>query len=160
MSGASIDALSSILGDSDSNQLGTTEERNAEMYELQVMGLRYLNFVVLINLPFYAFITFIVYGKPHNYSEHLVINFYLQGLGLLMTSVFFLISLVSTPVVYTSSILVLVLYYIYAFKRLNEYNWSKTIIKFFKFLLVMLLSIVLLFVVTIGLGIVVGYFLG
>jgi len=96
--------------------------------------LKYFNFYSFLLLPFYALISFIVFRKPHNYGEHLVMNSYAQGLLFHFTVVLFLMSLLLSPIWYQLAIVVAAVYYMYAFTRLYQLNFKTGLLKFLRFL--------------------------
>lgn len=114
--------------------LALKKEQQELNTQIQKKILKYFNFYSFILLPFYTFIGFLVYRKPHNYGEHLVINAYLQGVTLLFSVVFFILSLIINPYLYFVSMIFMVFYYSYAYSKLYEHTFKKTTIKFLKFI--------------------------
>lgn len=143
-------------------QLGTKEsfESYEEDKKEQIEGsarvqksiLRYFNIFTFLLLPIYALIAYWVFGKPHNYGEHLVINCYIQGVTFLIGVIFFLVSIFTSPVVYMLSFISFMVYYLYVYKRLNGYSFGTVILKLFKFLGIILIFSVLPF----AMGLLVG----
>ncbi len=121
--------------------------------DMQKDVLKNYNFWAFLLLPIYAFIAFIVYRKPYSYGEHLVINAYIQGLLLLVAVVFFLISLVVSPMVYFALLPMSILYYLYAYAKLYKLSFGASIPKLFKFFMVLLGVSVVMFL----LGVFVGF---
>lgn len=114
----------------------------------------YLSFLFL---PFYAFISLLVFGKPNNYGEQLIINTYLQGVLLFIGVFLYIITIfIGYDVFNIGSILLSAIYYCYAFKKYRNYTFGKTIIKLLKFFVVML-GILVTFIL---LGGIVGFILG
>lgn len=120
--------------------------------EAQKTILKYFNLFTLLILPFYALIAFFVFGKPYNYAEHLVITCYAQGTLSLVSTVFFILSLIVNPSIYFMTLLVSIAYYLYAYGRLYELSAGKIALKLLKFFGVLLGFLVSMFV----LGVIVG----
>lgn len=114
--------------------------------------LNYFNIYTFLMLPLYALVSFLVFGKPHNYGEHLVINCYLQGVAFILGVVFFLLSLVINPIVYSISILFSIVYYQYSYTKLNDYSAKQSILKLLKFFALLFAIPILIF----GLGVLYG----
>jgi hypothetical protein len=110
------------------------------------------NLFAFLLLPVYALIAFLVFGKPYNYGEHLVINAYIQGTTFLVATVMFLVSLATHPAVHGSSILIVILYYCYTYGKLYQLTTGKLILKFLKFIGVLLFIPLVLILI----GLVVG----
>lgn len=107
--------------------------------------IQYFNLFAFLILPIYAFIAFIVFGKPHNYAEHLVINCYIQGFMFLVNIIVFFLSILFTPTLFFLSFPISILYYLYVYVLLNNYD-SKTIaIKVLKFVGLLLIIPVIIF---------------
>ncbi len=122
------------------------EAINKKLYGFMFKHYYYLSFLLL---PLYAFIAFLIYGKPNNYGEHLVINAYIHGLlfflGLLLI---FLTLLIHQEIYSSGSILLTVIYYLYVYKKYRKHTIGKTIKVLLKFLLISL--VILLIIVAIG----------
>jgi len=109
--------------------------------------LKYFNLISFLLLPFYAFIAFLVFRKPYNYGEHLVINTYIQGILLFLSIVLFIFSLLTKINVFSSGIYILpFLYYPYVYKRLNKYTIGQTLLKILKFLGILLTLALIFFI--------------
>lgn len=114
---------------------------------------KYYYYLSFLLLPFYAFISFLVFGKPENFGEHLVINAYIQGLSLLIILPLFFITLFLDYDIHTAAaILLTIIYYSYAYKKYRKYTFGQSLKKLLKFFAIIL--VVLLFFV--GIGILVG----
>lgn len=133
-------------------------EYKQEQYEInkatQNFMLKYFNFIAFLLIPFYALLSFLVFGKKkYNYGEHLVINSYLLGLALFSGTLFFLLGLVTSPYIYMLSSLIIVFYYSYTYKKLSDYSVGQIFLKFLKFIAVLILLsiifVVLVIVITI-----------
>ena len=109
--------------------------------------LKYFNLLVLLLMPFYAFMAKLIYGKPYNYAEHLVINSYIQGITFWVTTLIFVFSVFTNPSIYFISILFTVIYYMYVYGKLCNLTFAESILKFLIFLGLTFISFVLLVVI-------------
>ncbi len=116
-------------------------ENSGKMVKLQ---LKYLNFLVVLLLPIYSFIAFLVYGKPYNYGEHIIVNSYVQGLSFLSISIFFVFSLVTHPLFYASNSILLIVFYTYAYGRLYKLSIGQSLLKVFMFFTFIIVSLLML----------------
>ena len=110
------------------------EKSRADSKKAQVFILRYLNIITLINLPLYALMCWLVFRKPYNFGEHLVINSYLQGIGFLFTTLFFLVAIIIHPALFFFSLLATFSHYCYAYKQLYQLSFAELILKILLFL--------------------------
>lgn len=110
--------------------------------------LKYFNLLVILFMPFYTFLSFLTYRKPYNYGEHLVINSYIQGLSFLVTSLIFTISVFTNPLVYIITIVLLIIYYTYAYGKLHKLSVAESILKLFKFFGILAISIIILMILS------------
>lgn len=101
--------------------------------------LRYFNLLTFINLLFYAILSKWTYRKPHNFGEHIVINAYIFGFITYLTLVLFLVAIVVHPTIYLLSFFSYFVFYLYAFGKLYQLSFWKSILKFFRFLIGLLL---------------------
>lgn len=123
------------------SQLQKQQELNEK---IQAFLLKYFNIISFLILPFYTFLAFLVYGKPYNFGEHLVINAYLQGVSFLVTVFTFLASLFIDPVMYMATLPISMIYYTFAYGKLYELSFGRSILKLLKFILILLLLCVLI----------------
>lgn len=121
--------------------------------EAQGTVLKFFNLFTFFLIPFYTLIAYLIFGKPYNYAEHLVIACYIQGFLFMTTIFFFGLSLVFNPAIYGLSFMVMIAYYLYAYGRLYNYTKGKIVIKLLKFLGILLSFLVGSFL----LGILVGF---
>jgi hypothetical protein len=156
----SIEMISSMM----EKQLG--EEFDAATYKKEQMEritdlssfmLKYFNLIVLLLLPLYTFLAFLTYRRPYNYGEHLVINSYIQGLSFLATSLLFTISVFTNPSVYMLAIVLLVIYYTYAYGRLYKLSVAESILSFLKFSGILIFMIIGTGILSLIAGIAIGY---
>lgn len=113
--------------------------------------LKYYNLMSFLGLPLYALISMLVFGwKKHNYSEHLIISCYIQGLimiGLLLT---FVLAMLIHPSIYPFSMLISLFYYPFVYKRIYGLSRGKTVLKFGKFVIVITVTIILILALLVG----------
>lgn len=147
----------------DSKQLEGKDKssKNERVYQAKKQAkttLKYFNLLAFLTMPVYTLMAFLVFGwKRYNYSEHLVVNAYLQGFSMISTTVFFVLGIFISPWLYIASILVTIFYYLFTYKKLFEISWLKIIWKLFKFILIVLLfmmAFVVLLIVLKSLGII------
>lgn len=114
--------------------------------------LQYFNLITFLILPVYALTSKWTYRKPHNYGEHIVMNAYLQGFTMYISLITFFISMYTHPLVYMASMFLYFIYYLFAFGRLYNHSFTKSVVKFLKFLVVLavVLSLLILVVIIIG----------
>lgn len=134
-------------------------ERQKEMLEMnekiQNYTLKYMNIFTYFVLPLNALLFFLVFGKPYKYSQHLIVNAYIQGFLSLITTILFLMSLVISPMLYYINFVVGFGGYFYFYKRLYNYTPEQMVGKVFKYIglyfLFGLVAAILTTVVIIGL---------
>lgn len=100
--------------------------------------MKYFSLATFLLIPVYAFISFLTYRKPFNYAEHIILNAYLQGFSFLISSIFFVLSLVQ-PALYYFYFLIIIIYYWYAMSKLHNHGIGKAIWHFIKFTFFLLL---------------------
>jgi hypothetical protein len=106
--------------------------------------LKYFNLTTMVLLPLYSFLTFLVFGKPYRYAEHLVINCYLQGITFIGTLIFFFISILVHPLLYLLGSIFVIRYYCYGYKRLYKLSFWGIVLKLFLFIGIVLSAFVLI----------------
>lgn len=109
--------------------------------------LRNFNWVTFLFIPLYAIVSFLVYRKPHNFGEHIIMNAYIQGTTSVFTLFAFILSLVTHPLVYMIGGLAMIPYYIYVFKKLYHQSIKQVVLKFLKFVLIIVLAFIILMVI-------------
>jgi len=119
--------------------------------------LKYFNLIVILFIPVYTFIAFMVYRKPYNYAEHLIINSYIQSISFLVTSIIFTISVFTTPSVYLITIFFLIFYYTYAYGKLYNLSVAESILKLLIFIGILIISIISIGILSFVLGITIKY---
>lgn len=139
-----------LYSEKNSTYLEQQQTMNSAAINFQYKYYYYLSFLLL---PFYTLISFLVFGKPDNFGEHLVINAYIQGLTfLIILPLFFVTLFLDYDVHTTAAILLTIIYYSYAYKKYRKYTLGQSLKKLLKFFAIIL--VVLLFFV--GIGILVG----
>lgn len=108
--------------------------------------LRYFNLMTFLFLPFYALLSKFTYWKPHNFGEHIVMNAYLQGTTMYVSVITFFISMFTSPNVYLTSMLLYMLYYLFAFGKLYNLSFRKSILKLIRFIVVLVIAGTLLMI--------------
>ena len=114
------------------------EKSRADAKKSQKFVLDYLNILTIINLPLYALISWIVFRKPYNFGEHLVVNSYLQGIGFLFSTVFFCLAIAVHPSLFFLSLVSTFFMYCYAYKQLYQLGWDGLLLKVLIFIAVMI----------------------
>ncbi|WP_299242355.1 DUF3667 domain-containing protein [uncultured Aquimarina sp.] len=110
--------------------------------------LKYFNLAAFMFIPFYTLISLLVFGwKKHNYSEHLVINCYIQGLSMIGTTVFFIAALIIHPNIYLFGVIVALFYYSFTYKKLYTLSFGKLLWKIVKFLIILILAFLIVTVI-------------
>lgn len=111
---------------------------------------QYYNYVMFFSLPIFAFIAFIVYRKPYNYGEHLVINAYILGAIIMFSLIITILSIYVDEGIYSYSSLISALFYLYAYTKLYKHSiWDALLKLLFLGLMgigLMLLSVVVGFI--------------
>lgn len=101
--------------------------------------LKYFNITAFLFLPFYALISKFTYNKPYNFGEHIVANAYIQGTTMYSMIICFFLSILIHPKIFTASLFIVILYYLFVFGNLYKLSVTKSIIKFLKFILILIL---------------------
>lgn len=122
--------------------------------KIQRFMLRYFNLFSFLLLPIYSLMGFIVYRKPYNFAEHLVANAYMQGVTFLFGVVFFLLSLMINPTLYTGSIVLVIFYYTYAYGKWYRLSIGKSLLKLLLFLLLLVGMAAILLLVGVIVGVI------
>ncbi|MFH6603346.1 DUF3667 domain-containing protein [Maribacter algicola] len=117
-------------GEFQAEQLESSEKQTRFM-------LKYFNILVVLLLPIYSFLAFIIYRRPYNYGEHIVINSFIQGLSFISISILFLISLVTHPLLYGLNSLLLLVFYTYAYGKLYRLSLGQSILKVLLFIAIL-----------------------
>ncbi len=115
---------------------GSDIEFEIEMMQFYV---KYYNYLSLILVPFYAFISLFIFRKPYNYWEQFIINMYLQGMTSIFGALFLIISvIVGYDLFGYGSVGLSFAYYSFVYKKLYNLNWKQLLGKIAKFFGVMI----------------------
>jgi len=119
--------------------------------------LKYYNLISFLYLPLFTLIAFLVFRKPYNYGEHLVINTYFLGITTFFGVLSFVFSLISKFNILFYAIIFTFIYYSYAYKKLYELSFGGILLKILKFIGILLLVIIIggiiTFIITIAIAI-------
>lgn len=118
--------------------------------------LRYFNLLTFVFLLLYAVLSKWTFRKPHNFGEHVVINAYAYGFTTYLTIITFLLAIVINPSIYTISILISIVYYMFVFAKLYNLSFGKSILKLLRFV-VGVLTVFIVFLIISG---IIGYIIG
>jgi len=126
--------MGGMASGADSN---TTNPIVTQKFEEIITGMYdYQNIIYLLSIPLLVFISKIVFWnkKQYNWSEHFVINIYAYSHISICVNALYLISYWNQPllmVISTLSILIYIVYYSFALKRLFKLNWESIILKLY-----------------------------
>lgn len=112
--------------------------------KIQSEILKYFNIVTLLLIPLYSLFTFIIYRKTFNYAEHLVFNAYIQGTGFIIALIFFYISLLTHPLVYSLALFGTWVFHAYVFGKLYRLDAGISILKLVLFHIMLIIFVILL----------------
>ena len=100
----------------------------------QEQFLKYFNILTFILLPIYALFSWVTFGKPLNYAEHLTVNTYLQGFSFITTPIFFLLAVWVSPYIFMLSLLFTMGIYSYSYGQLYKLGLGQIILKLIIFI--------------------------
>lgn len=95
--------------------------------------LKYHNLISFLFLPIFTLIAFLVFRKPYNYGEHLVINAYFLGITSFFGILFFISSIITKSSILLYANISTFIYYSYAYKKVYELSFGKLLLKILKF---------------------------
>ncbi len=107
------------------------------------LQLKYYNLISFLYLPLFTLIAFLVFRKPYNYGEHLVINTYFLGITTFFGVLSFIFSLITKFNILFYATLFTFIYYSYAYKKIYELSFGKILLKILKFIGILLLVIII-----------------
>ncbi len=111
------------------------DKRESITNSIMVFIFKHYYYLSFLLLPLYAFMSYLVFGRPNNYAEHLVLNAYIQGLLFFIGLLLFIFSLVlGTDLFSTGPILISVIYYSYAYYKFRDYSTGQFLLRLLKFL--------------------------
>ncbi len=132
------------------NFMDKQQSFSRKIIDFQYKYFYYLSFLLL---PLYALIALLVFGKPENFGEHLVINAYIQGVLFFFSLLLFLLTLLLNYDVHsTGAILLTMVYYSFAYTKYRKYTIGQTIMKLLRFFIILTIIVVMLFVSGILIG--------
>ena len=139
----------------DTNYSKDSQDFTKKMVSFMIKYYYYLSFLLL---PFYTFIAFLVFGKPNNFAEHLLINSYILGLLGIISLFLFVLSLITkiTEIYFIGQYVVTLLYYPYAYKNYRNYSLKQLIVKILKFCLILIIVLIALFLIGVLVGIIIS----
>lgn len=106
--------------------------------------LKYYNLFAFLFLPIYTLISFLVFRKPYNFGEHLLINTYLQSITTFLSLLLFLLSLLLGINMFGAGIIILpFLFYSFAYKKLYKLTFGRLLLKILKFIGIFLLLMII-----------------
>ncbi len=132
------------------------DKRAAFQRKTQETILKYMNLISFLLLPLYAFIAYLVFGRPYNFGEHLVINAYIQGVLMLLMTISFFVSLALHFDAYSYAMLFNFVYYPYVYQRLYHLSFKRLLLKTLKFIPILLGAIILFGILMIALGFIIA----
>ena len=110
--------------------------------------MKYYNLFAFLLLPLYTLIAFLVFRKPYNYGEHLVINTYIQSMTSLFGVILFGFSLwIGINIFGNGVFIVLFLYYSYVYKKLYHLTFGQLLIKTLKLIGILLVLFIILAII-------------
>ncbi len=122
--------------------------------DIQLFILKYLNIITFALLPFYTLVAYLVYRKPYNYGEHLIINTYLQAFNQLISLVCILFAMVFSAHFIYLTFASSAMYYLYAYSRLYQHGIGKAFLKLLKFIGITAALSIILMIIAIVCGII------
>jgi len=114
--------------------------------------LKYYNIISFLYLPLFTLIAFLVFRKPYNYGEHLVINTYFLGITTFFGVLSFIISLLNGINILIYGSIFIFIYYSYAYKKIYELSFGQLFLKILKFIGVLLLVTIIGGIISILIG--------
>lgn len=122
--------------------------------QIQKLILQYYNVFAFLVLPIYTLMAYLVFYKPYNFGEHLIINTYIQGFSFILMTIFVLLSLIISPDIYFYNILAMAGLYLYVYSKLYQLSYIKIFLKFLKFLGIFIGLATILFLMGVVIGVI------
>ncbi|MBL4905246.1 MAG: DUF3667 domain-containing protein [Flavobacteriaceae bacterium] len=111
------------------------KSQNAFNEALMKVQMKYYNLISFLFLPLYTLIAFLVFRKPFNFGEHLIINTYIQSVTTFFSVLLFVFSLLTGINIFGTGILIVpFIYYSYAYQRLYNLSFGQLLLKILKFI--------------------------
>jgi len=122
---------------------------------IMVIQLKYYNLISFLYLPLFTLIAFLVFRKPYNYGEHLIINTYFLSISTFFGLFSFIFGLLTGINLLLYANLFTFIYYSYAYKKVYELTFGQLLLKILKFIGVLLLVIIIsILIITISFAII------
>lgn len=118
--------------------------------------LRYFNLLTFVFLLLYAVLSKWTFRKPHNFGEHVVINAYAYGFTTYLTLITFFVAILVHPSIYTISIVISIVYYMFVFGKLYQLSFGKSLLKLFRFLIGVVVVIIVFLIIAVIIGLIIG----
>jgi hypothetical protein len=145
-----MELMKDALGEDFANSEEFQDEvkKNQEIAEESAeFTVKYFNVMTFIFIPFYAFLTMLVFGRKYSFGEYIIMTCYIQGILFYSTILFFALSIFLDYQLLTFSLLVTIPYYLYVFGRLLKLNLWQLLVKLLKFILFLFLFLIGLVIV-------------
>ncbi|MDT0606576.1 DUF3667 domain-containing protein [Croceitalea rosinachiae] len=139
------------------NGMGVKDLDLDRVDKVQAEILKYFNIVTLLLIPLYSIFTYTIYRKTFNYAEHLVFNAFVQGTGFIFAIVFFYLSLITHPMVYSLTTLAIWFIHAYIFGKLFRLNVGMSFLKLILFNIMSAVSLIVIVGVMVLIGILIAY---
>ncbi len=141
-------AISSDINDIKSKEVFGYKNQEEFTKATMKFQMKYYNLFAFLSLPLYSLILFLVFRKPYNYGEHLVINTYIQSVTTFFGVLLFIFSLLSGINIFGAGITILGFIYLsYAYKRLYNLTFIQLFVKILKFIGILLALLVILLII-------------
>ena len=152
-----LELFNSNMDFGDKTQAEYIEEQVKINNMVQNFMLKYFNIITFLFVPFYGFISYLVYRKPYNYGEHLIFTCYVQGTLFISSIVLFVSSLLISPYVFSLNIPLAVLFYLYAYGKLYKLSVGQSLGKLMVFIGVMAVASILMLLIATGVGVLISF---
>ncbi|WP_439130724.1 DUF3667 domain-containing protein [Polaribacter sp.] len=145
--------IASIKGLSEKEKQKLEIEKKGAQIQLQFLDgmmnfmLQYYNLLAFVFVFLYAILSKWTFWKPHNFGEHIVMNAYFFGFTTYLSLLLFFLSILIHPSIYTYSILVYIIYYMFAFGKIYELSFFKNVLKLLRFFLGLLILFLLIMII-------------
>ena len=123
------------------------------MQKISEFMLRYFNLLTFVFLLIYSVLSKWTFWKPHYFGEHVIMNGYIYGFTTFFTIIAFFFAITIHPSIYMGSFIFSIIYYMYAIGRIYKLSPGKNILKFFRFLLGLVILLVFFSIVIFLIGI-------
>ncbi|QGY46659.1 DUF3667 domain-containing protein [Maribellus comscasis] len=161
MSKTETETAARSLLDKDISESNTGEnslERIQFIEDLSTFLYKNYYYFSFLFLPLYTYIAFLVFRKPNNYAEHLVINTYIQGQVAIFGMFLFLIAIFvrRTETYFWGTFLLTFLYYSYVYQKIRNYSFKQLLGRILKFFMVLFILLLLFGILSFSAGIIIS----